>query len=151
MIVFDLKCGAGHVFEAWFASSAAYDEQVARKIVACPQCGATDVAKAPMAPNIATSRAEAPAPERMSEALANTLANTEIGPDVRMVLEALKTKVESEFDYVGGRFAEEARKIHYGETDPRPIYGEATPDESRALREEGVEVVPLPFLPKHDA
>ncbi|MDA5192353.1 DUF1178 family protein [Govanella unica] len=141
MIVFDLKCSGGHVFEAWFASSSAYEEQRARDIVSCPICGATDITKAPMAPNISTSRAEAPAASAVEVA----------PPQLQTFLENLRAKVESEFDYVGDRFAEEARKIHYGESDARPIYGEATGDESRELREEGVEVLPLPFTRKHDA
>lgn len=140
MIVFDLRCSQNHVFESWFGSTADYDEQRERGLVQCPLCGDSTVEKAVMAPNVApkgNSRPEpmpagaAPSPEQVKVMLA--------------ALAAFQAKVESEADYVGDRFVEEARAIHYGETEERPIYGEATIAEAQELREEGIAVAPLPL------
>lgn len=131
MIAFDLRCGAGHVFEAWFASSAAYDRQAADGLLACAFCDRTDIAKAVMAPNVATkgnrsdARAEAGA---MLRALAAAQA------------EALKTS-----SWVGDDFATKARAMHVGDEPDAPIHGRATKAEAKALVEEGVPVAPLPF------
>lgn len=144
MIVFDLKCGTGHVFEACFSNSTAYDDQKKRNLITCPICGANDVTKAPMAPNISSSRSR-------EKAAADAGPAPELAEQVRDVLSNLRTKIESEFDYVGNDFAEEARKIHYGEVEARSIYGEATLEETKALCEEGVDLVPLPFSAKHNA
>jgi len=169
MILFDLKCGGGHQFEAWFRNSQTYEEQREAQAITCPVCGDDDVSKAPMAPNISTrSLREREAAESESQAAREVPAQaqtpqTQAMPPVpgpmpevyqKLLQEAahkIRAHVEANFDYVGKSFPEEARKIHYGEAAPRPIYGEASPQESRALREEGVEVMPLPFLPKHDA
>ena len=131
MIAFDLRCGAGHVFEAWFASSAAYDRQAADGLLACAFCDRTDIAKAVMAPNVATkgnrstAKAEAGA---MLRALAAAQA------------EALKTS-----SWVGDDFATKARAMHAGDEPDAPIHGRATKAEAKALVEEGVPVAPLPF------
>lgn len=159
MIVFDLKCAHDHVFEAWFGSSADYEAQAARGLVACPLCGDTGVAKAVMAPAVApkgnqTRRpappepADAPAPPAPGPIAANAPA------EVKAMLAALaevQAKVEASCDYVGDRFADEARAIHLGEAEHRGIYGEATPEQAAALRDEGIEVAALPFRPKRAA
>lgn len=165
MILFDLKCGSGHQFEAWFRNSQTYEEQREAQAITCPICGDDDVSKAPMAPNISTRslrESGAVTPEAETSASAEA-SQTKAMPPVpgsmpevyrKLLQEAahkVRAHVEANFDYVGDSFPEEARKIHYGEAEPRPIYGEASPQESVALREEGVEVMPLPFLPKHDA
>lgn len=135
MILFELRCTQQHHFEAWFRDGAAYDVQAADGAIACPVCGDTGVSKAPMAPRLVHSRGEpaAPDPDR-------------IAGDVRRALLEIKKQVEANCDYVGDRFPEEARRIHYGESDARPIYGEATRDEARDLHEEGVAVQPLPWI-----
>ena len=165
MIVFDLRCPKSHVFEGWFRDSAAFEAQTAAGDLACPVCGSHDIVKALMAPNIPAKsnsrRATAPialADSSVSEVMATTPAMTPGGgpsPEVfaaaMKALRALHQDIEKNCDYVGENFAEEARKIHYGETDPRGIYGEATPDEARELREEGVDVMALPRSPREDA
>ncbi len=155
MIVFDLKCGAGHIFEAWFNNSESYAAQAAAGQLACPSCGNTEVVKAPMAPNIATG-AQAPEKPALPAAAAGAAVHAAYaGQDVKAhfkrFLEEVKTHVEENFDYVGKEFAEEARKIHYGEEESRPIYGEATAAESAALRDEGIDFLEIPLLRKADA
>jgi len=145
MILFDLKCGKGHVFEAWFRDGSSAERQMAGRKVACPECGNNKVAKAPMAPHIASkqkSDATPPAPSKEMVAMSNKL---------RKELGELRAKVEANCDYVGEKFAEEARKIHYGETDPRSIYGETSKEEAHALADEGVEFARIPWLPRHDS
>lgn len=135
MIVFDLKCPADHRFQGWFKNGEAFDGQRAAGEVACPVCGDTHVEKAPMAPRLVKSRGDGA--ERQALVVA----------EVRRVLGELRKEVESRCEYVGGQFPEEARKIHYGETDARPIYGEASSEEAEALEEEGITVARIPWLP----
>jgi hypothetical protein len=137
MILFDLKCGEGHVFEAWFRNSGAYEAQAAASEIACPICGDIRIAKAPMAPRIGKSRQEV---EKTETA---TLRRAEV---MRELVE-LRRKVEEKCDYVGDRFAEEARRIHYGEIEKRDIYGEATETETTELKEEGIVVERIPWVP----
>ena len=142
MIVFDLKCERSHVFEAWFADSAAYDAQVKRGAVSCPACGSTLIDKALMAPNVARGKANEPAP-------ATAPADPKAAHYMQMLYQ-MRDHVEKTCDYVGPKFADEARKIHHGEVDKHNIYGEATTEESRELKDEGVEFNALPW-PRHDA
>jgi hypothetical protein len=134
MILFDLRCKDGHGFEAWFRDSAAYEEQVAARDIACPVCGATEVSKALMAPAV-SSRPEIDA-RQAAQAL--------------QMWRKVQSHIEKNFDHVGPQFAEEARKIHHGETEKRSIYGEATKAEAKELRDEGIEVNQIPWLPRHD-
>jgi hypothetical protein len=134
LIQYTLQCSQGHRFEAWFKSAGAYDEQQARGIVTCAQCGDDHVEKALMAP--ALGRKEN---QKVSLSAAH--------PDVarfREMLRAYRQKVMSEADYVGDRFAEEARKMHFEEVEARGIYGEATRDEVAELIDEGIDFLPLP-------
>jgi hypothetical protein len=142
MILFDLKCAKGHVFEAWFRDSGMADRQMAGRKVACPQCGNGKITKAPMAPRIGKKGDKRAAPPAEMAAMS---------AKIRKELIELKAKVEANCDYVGKRFAEEARKIHYGESDPRGIYGETSKDEAQELAEEGVEFARIPWLPRHDS
>ncbi len=119
MILYDIRCSNNHVFEGWFKDGASYDEQAEAGAVVCPVCGDTDVAKAPMAPRIASTRGDETAT---------------MPAEMRKALVKLRGEVESKCDYVGEEFPEEARKIHYGETDKRDIYGEATDDEASDQR-----------------
>lgn len=132
MIVFDLRCAAaGHVFEAWFGSSADYDDQRARGLVSCPICGGGDVGKAVMAPAVPAKGNSAPPPAAV-KAMLRTLARAQ-------------AEMLAKSEYVGSRFADEARAIHGGEAEARSIHGRATVAEAKALAEEGVPVAPLPF------
>jgi hypothetical protein len=135
MIHFSLRCNAKHEFEGWFRDGATFDKQAKRGQVTCPTCGTGKIEKAPMAPRLARS---AKTPD---------LSPTE----VRKALVELRQHVEKNCDYVGPRFAEEARRIHYGETKAKGIYGESTPDEAKALAEEGIEVARIPWVPPTDA
>jgi hypothetical protein len=146
MILFDLKCAKGHVFEAWFRDGGTADRQIAGRNIACPDCGNAKVAKAPMAPRIGKGGEKAGA--KPSTPPAEMAA---MSAKIRSELAELRAKVEANCDYVGEKFAEEARKIHYGETDPRGIYGETSKDEAHALAEEGVEFARIPWLPRHDS
>lgn len=146
MIVFDLSCSDGHRFEGWFGSSDDYADQHARGLLACPVCGSAAVSKAPMAPAVpakGNTRAEVLPPEAPKQ-----LANTPMPPQVREALAALaKAQAEAlkNSTWVGNKFADETRKMHYGERDEAPIHGQATLAEAKALIEEGVPVAPLPF------
>lgn len=149
MIVFDLKCdAAGHVFEAWFGSSADYEDQRARGLLSCPMCGDTAVSKALMAPAVAAkgNRAVAVPAQPAGEAVAPVMAGDD--KPVRELMQALaeaQKKALENSTWVGRNFAEHARAMHYGEQDRSSIHGEVAPAEARALIAEGVEVAPLPF------
>ncbi len=150
MIVFDLKCESqGHVFEAWFGSSADYEDQKARGLLACPMCGDVRILKAVMAPAVApkgNSRQIAPVPATVEEP-SITMGNAD-ETRMRALMEAMaeaQKKVLEGSTWVGRSFAEQARAMHYGEQDRGSIHGEVAPDEARALIAEGVEVAPLPF------
>ena len=141
MIVFDLSCRQGHVFEAWFGSTDDYEEQRGRGLVNCPICGDGDVAKAVMAPNVAPKGNSAAAPVPMR-------GGTPAPEEVKALLAALaraQAKALEGSEHVGGRFATEARAIHVGDAPERPIHGQATPAEAKALIEDGVPVAPLPL------
>ncbi len=138
MIRYRLICSQDHEFEAWFKDSAGYDAQVKEQQVSCPHCGDVDVTKALMAPGIKNSVAT----DRYAEAKAHEVARR-----ILSAVENLRDKVEAECDYVGDRFAEEARAIHHGDAESRGIFGEATPDEADELEDEGVDVFRLPGRP----
>jgi hypothetical protein len=129
MIVFDLACPSSHVFEAWFGSSADYEAQRGRGLIACPLCGSSEIGKAPMAPAVqAKGRGEAPDPKQLLGMLA-----------------AAQAKALEQSTWVGQRFADEARAMHLGECNQRPIHGQASPAEAKALVDEGVPIAPLPL------
>lgn len=154
MIVFELMCSLGHRFESWFQTGAAFDRQQAAGVVACPLCGSTEVTKAPMAPRIARSGGSAQEPENSSgpaDGERHPLPPGEAGAERLMnALQELRRHVEANCDYVGHAFPEEARRIHYGEAPARGIYGEASPEEAAALKDEGVEARRVPWLPRRD-
>jgi hypothetical protein len=154
MIRYTLRCERGHAFESWFQSSSAYEAQEKRKLVNCPACGSAKVERAIMAPQIVSKRgredaAPAPAPTVATDvtAPASTPLMMAQERELRAKLKELRDHIVKNADNVGERFPNEARKMHYGDIEHRPIYGEATPDEARSLIEEGVEVSPLPVLP----
>lgn len=152
MIRYALQCECGHAFESWFQSSFAYDSQVRRKLVTCPACGSAKVKKAIMAPQIASKKGRdntEPVPAAPADAVPPTSMPFMMAQEreLRAKLKELRDHIVKNADNVGERFPVEARKMHYGDIEHRPIYGEASPDEARALIEEGVEVSPLPVLP----
>ena len=137
MIRFSLTCQNDHSFDGWFRNSDDFDKQKKRGLIGCPQCGSTRVEKALMAPAVSTGR------KRETMALAMDAQQKEAIAQ----LKALSKKMRENADYVGDKFAEEARKIHFGEADPRGIYGEATPEETKGLVEDGVAFMPIPVFP----
>lgn len=144
MILYDLRCRRGHHFETWFRDSAAYDEQAAAGEVSCPICGSRKVEKAPMAPRVAAG-------EDARRGVPVAHAETEKAGQTMRALKELRKKIEENFDHVGPAFAEEARKIHYGEADPRNIYGETSDEEASALSEEGISFGRIPWAPRRDS
>ena len=157
MIRYNLRCERGHAFESWFQSSAAYESQEKRKLVNCPACGSAKVERAIMAPQIVSKKGrdrdkEAPVPVAAA-APADTTASASTPllmaqeRELRAKLKELRDHIVKNADNVGERFPNEARKMHYGDIEHRPIYGEASPEEARSLIDEGVEVSPLPVLP----
>ena len=167
MIRYALNCTDGHVFESWFQNSAAFEKQRKRGLVTCPICGSGKVEKAIMAPKLVRKDVERPPAPTLPPPPAKPQAATPAMPpmppvpagkssvaimspqerELRQKLKELRDHVTKNANYVGGRFPEEARKMHYGEIEHRSIYGEASPDEAEALHEEGIEFHPLPILP----
>jgi hypothetical protein len=170
MIRYALICNKRHTFESWFASSAAYDKQAKRGLVACPLCGSTKVEKALMTPRLAradTAQTQAappapaqppvPTPAAAEPVTVSAPAPAEAAAPVAMIspqeqefrrkLKDLRDHLLHNAENVGPRFPEEARKMHYGEAEHRSIYGIASPQEAEALHEEGIEFSPLPVLP----
>ena len=170
MIVFDLSCPDRHVFEGWFGSTKAFEEQRAASLIACPMCGSTEVAKAPMAPNVAAKGDRPVAPGKPAEPapLATPASQPGVfsssdkqvvvhqpaskpGPDLaqaKAMISALanaQAKLLEKSEWVGDGFAKEARSIHYGEGDDRLIHGSASRKDAEELREEGIGVAPLPL------
>ena len=153
MIRYNLRCERGHAFESWFQSSSAYEAQEKRKLVNCPSCGSAKVERAIMAPQIVSKKGrESAAPASAAATDVTTPGSTPLlmaqERELRAKLRELRDHIVKNADNVGERFPNEARKMHYGDIEHRPIYGEASPDEARSLIEEGVEVSPLPVLPE---
>ncbi len=138
MIRFALICDGEHAFDAWFASNSDFDEQQRRSFVECPQCGSAKVSKALMAPNLSTGKTK----EKLAVAAGSHHS------EIMRKMRALAREVRATAENVGERFPEEARKIHYGEVEPKGIYGKATRDEVQTLLEDGVSIMPMPELPE---
>lgn len=175
MIVYDLRCAAGHGFEGWFGSSAAFDMQKGKGLLACPQCGTSDVEKAPMAPAVprksnqmvsvppqaanaspapkvpgasAQVSATAPAEKIAHQSGRTAIANGPLPHELVQALEKLakaQTAALEKSTWVGSSFAEKSRAMHYGEQKAEAIHGQATLEEAKSLLEEGITVAPLPF------
>ncbi|MFA6264497.1 MAG: DUF1178 family protein [Pseudolabrys sp.] len=150
MIKYTLACDKGHEFDSWFADSGAYDKQARRGLVTCPHCGSAKVEKAIMAPRLAGTRKRkaprdavpAPAAEKSPVAVMSPVEQ-----ELRAKLKELREHITKNADNVGEKFPEEARKMHYGETEHRSIFGVASVDDARELADEGIDVHPLPSLP----
>lgn len=160
MIRYALCCDQGHEFESWFANSEAYDKQRKRKLVTCPACGSAKIDKMLMAPQVKRTERQKGAAAIPAPAAAPPEASGPAAPEqtpvaimserereLRTKLRELREHITRNADNVGQKFAEEARKMHYGEIEHRSIYGEASPDDAKALHEEGIEFHPLPILP----
>lgn len=145
MIHYTLVCDRRHEFDGWFRGSAGFDEQKQAGVLVCPECGSTDVEKGIMAPNVATGGGDRdqPMPVPLSE---HAMRRARL----RQLVGEMRAHVERTADYVGERFPEEARRLHYGEAERRNIYGEATLQEAKALTEEGIPLMPVPSLPDPD-
>ncbi|MGV3511829.1 MAG: DUF1178 family protein [Novosphingobium sp.] len=158
MIVFDLQCGPlGHRFEGWFGSSQDYEDQRARGLVSCPSCGSPEVAKAVMAPNVGRkgNQVSIAAPSHLTPP-SQPVANSPLPPEAVAMLKAvaaIQAEAIKSSTWVGEKFADDARAMHYGEKDVAPIHGRATVDEARDLIEEGISVAPLliPVIPPEEA
>ncbi len=157
MIHYQLRCEKGHEFDGWFKDSAAFDAQAGRGLIECPACGTVEVSRAMMAPAVAKRAVEPPrpvasSPEPPVPAPAPPVPSGGVAgpmPDqVRAAFQRLRAEVEARCDHVGERFTEEALRIHRGETEPRAIYGDATPDQAEQLAEEGVSFARIPWVPR---
>jgi hypothetical protein len=164
VIRYTLRCDNAHEFEGWFRNSGDFERQMAQGLMSCPACGSDAVTKALMAPAVSTSErrgnlapasggaeeaagvaAAVPAPASATSAM---IASDSRHAELLQKIRELRQQIVSNADYVGQSFADEARKMHYGETDHRSIYGETSPDDAQALLEEGISILPLPVLPE---
>ena len=162
MIHYQLRCAEAHEFEGWFRDSAAFEAQAKGGLLECPECGSSEITRALMAPGLprkGNARAEPalapPAAEPAAPAPARPPAQVAVDParmpaQLRAMLQKLRAEVERNCDYVGEGFAEEARRIHRGESDRRGIYGEASSEQAEALREDGIEIARIPWVPPAD-
>ena len=164
MIKYQLICDKSHEFEGWFGDSAAFESQQASGFLTCPVCGSAEVRRALMAPNLASPKTRktdlaeqqpSAQPEPQPQPQAPQQASAALPPaaarkmqELMSEMRALQTRIREECRDVGNDFAEEARKIHYGEVEPEGIYGQATAEEREALDEEGIEIMDMPWLPK---
>ncbi|MFZ5792705.1 MAG: DUF1178 family protein [Pseudomonadota bacterium] len=149
MILFELKCDRHHQFEGWFRDGKGYEAQTKAGKIVCPVCGSRRIEKAMMAPRIGKGARQRDGEGKSPAASISTKQQAEMKA-VQMLRE-LRQKIEANCDYVGPEFAEEARRIHYGEAEARGIYGETTPEEATALDEEGIEVARIPWVPRQDS
>jgi hypothetical protein len=155
MIHYDLRCGRDHSFDGWFKDSTAFEKLAKRGLVECPHCGDTKVERALMRPAVAkreslpaTVPATMPAPQPPASPAA--VAGGALPDQMRAMLQRMRSEVEKHCDYVGPQFAEEARKMHRGESDRRSIYGETSSEQAEALSEEGIEFSRIPWVPRAD-
>ena len=164
MIKYQLICDKSHEFEGWFGNSATFESQQESGLLTCPVCGSADVRRALMAPNLASPKTRktdlaeqqpSAQPEPQPQPQAPQQASAALPPaaarkmqELMSEMRALQTKIRQKCRDVGNDFAEEARKIHYGEVEPEGIYGQATAEEREALDEEGIEIMDMPWLPK---
>lgn len=153
MIHYQLRCDAGHEFDGWFKDSEGFETQSAAGLLACPSCGTVVVTRALMAPSISrkNSKELVVAAEPPAEPVLPQAAGGMIPDNVRSALQKLREEVEKNCDYVGADFAEEARRIHYGEAAPRGIYGESSDEDVESLAEDGIAFARIPWVPRNDS
>lgn len=153
MIHYQLRCGQNHEFDGWFKDSTTFERQAKRGLVECPICGDTKVTRALMAPAVTTREAAPPPPPPVPAKVAAVAPQAPNGPipaQLVAMLQRMRAEVEKNCDYVGPEFADEARRMHRGESDKRGIYGETTKDEAEALADEGIEISSIPWVPRAD-
>lgn len=164
MILYRLRCSKGHEFESWFKDSKTYERQEKKSLVGCAVCGDAKVTRAIMAPRLGTKGNKtktgapepvsappappAPSPDQVQAQQTMAALARQMPKELREALVKVRAEVEKNCEHVGDKFAEEARKIHYGESDKRGIYGETTDEEAEALAEEGIEFGRLPWIPR---
>jgi len=162
MIHYQVRCGQGHEFDGWFKDSAAFDKQVSLGLLECPSCGDKQITRALMAPAVVNRTQAQPAPPPVAVPAAQPQPQPPAAPGagavagplpdhVRAMLQRLRTEVEKNCDYVGERFAEEARRMHRGESDAHGIYGETSPDEAESLADEGIKFSRIPWVPRAES
>lgn len=150
MIHYQLHCSQDHGFDGWFASAESFDAQAKRGLLECPICGDAKVVRALMAPAVPRKRravTAAPTPEPAQQV---AVAPERLPDHLRARLQRMRAEVEKHCDYVGGKFAEEARRMHAGDSEARGIYGETTPEEAEALADDGIDVARIPWIPRAD-
>lgn len=161
MIHYQLRCDQAHGFDGWFRDSATFEKQAATGLIECPECGGRKVDRALMAPAVSkrdvAARQEVvpvpeapPAQEILPPDRSEKLAGGRLPAQMLAVLQKIRAEVEKKCDYVGPAFAEEARKMHHGDAEPRAIYGETTPEQAESLAEDGIEVTAIPWVPRAD-
>ncbi len=149
MIHYQLRCPSDHAFDGWFKNSDAFERQAAEGLLSCPHCGDSGVTRALMAPALTRREAAAPPPPAATPA-PKAVTGPPLPDQVRAALQRLRAEIEKSCDYVGPGFADEARRIHRGESAARPIYGEANGEQAEQLAEEGIEVARIPWVPRAD-
>jgi hypothetical protein len=152
MIHYQLRCGQSHGFDGWFKDSGSFEKQAKRGLIECPECGGTDVERALMTPAVA-KRDSAPAPIESptpTPAAATEKAVVRLPAKMLAALQRMRAEVEKSCDYVGPQFADQARAMHRGEAEPKPIYGEATDEQAESLADEGIAVGKIPWVPRAD-
>jgi hypothetical protein len=147
MIQYTLKCDQGHSFDSWFKSSDAFDTLALSGHLICAVCGSSDVGKAVMSPRVSTDKEKSRRPHPVAAKQDQRPVAMAADEELRRAIAELRERVERDSDYVGERFAQEARSMHLGDTPDRSIYGQATADEVRSLLTDGVPILPLPFMP----
>ena len=155
MIHYSLRCPSQHEFDGWFPNSGAFEKQVSAGLVICPTCGRSDVERAIMAPALGGRARPPDASAPLAPPAATTpqvvVEEARMPDQMRATLQKLRAEIERNCDYVGETFAEQARRMHRGETEKRGIYGEATPEQADKLLEEGVQVARIPWVPRADS
>jgi hypothetical protein len=159
MIHYQLRCASAHEFDGWFRDSAGFDEQAVAGLLECPSCGSTQVERALMAPSVPRKGRDIAVDAVESLAVEDAVAEPDPAPvaapvlpdAMRAMLQRMRAEVERQCDYVGPDFADEARRIHHGESEPRVIYGETTPGEAEALADEGIEFGQVPWVPRAES
>ena len=152
MIHYQLQCGQSHGFDGWFKDSASFEKQAKRGLIECPECGGTDVERALMAPAL-TRREALPVPVATAEPpapAAEKSAAVRLPAQMMAVLQKIRAEIEKNCDYVGPDFADQARAMHRGEVEAKPIYGETSDEQAESLAEEGIEVAKVPWVPRAD-
>lgn len=152
MIHYQLRCRQSHHFDGWFKDSASFDKQAELNLVECPECGNTDVERALMTPAVAkktSANLPVPVPEALPDAPPKAMGGR-VPAAVLAMLQKIRTEVERSCDYVGDDFADEARRMHRGEIEQRPIYGEASEDQAESLVDEGIDIARIPWVSRAD-